>query len=549
MMTTHGADSRLPADLRPVRLVARRDLAVSRVRFRKARYWHIKDPLSLRYYQLRDEEYLILRLLNGRRSLRAIKQAVDARFAPRHLELPHLQAFLGRLHREGLTIAMADGQGAAMLRRARARRRENWLAVLANPLAIRFRGLRSSRLFDWLHARTAWMFQPWLGLAGLLLIVAAFSWLLVHADTARHRFPDLQTMLSGRNVVWLALALTVVKVVHELAHGLTCRHFGARCHETGVMLLVFVPCLYCNVSDAWTIPSKWQRVAISGAGIGAELTLASLCTFLWWFSEPGLLNAVCLNVLVVCSVGTLLLNGNPLLRYDGYYMLADLLEIPNLQQEAAAQVRRVARPLFMNDQAVGTEDAPGRRAVLLTIYGVASALYRWIVVAGVLWICLVFFRAEGVPIVGHALIIMVVAGLLVAPVIRGASFLLDPRSRRHVSRRRLAATAAIAAALALLFFFVPLPHRVSAPLVVEPANARPVYVVAPGTLDQLHVAVGSEVRAGQELAVFVDAELEQRVAELTGMRDHQRQHVANLTRQQMADAKARDSLPSAEQLL
>ena len=106
------------------------------------------------------------------------------------------------------------------------------------------------------------------------------------------------------------------------------------------MLLVFTPCLYANVSDSWMLPNKYHRAFIGAAGIYVEAILASIATFIWWFSEPGLLNYLALSVMFICSVSTVLFNGNPLLRFDGYYILMDLLEIPNLRQKATEVMKR-----------------------------------------------------------------------------------------------------------------------------------------------------------------------------------------------------------------
>ena len=138
----------------------------------------------------------------------------------------------------------------------------------------------------------------------------------------------------------LAFTLGITKVLHEFGHGLSCKHFGGECHEMGIMVLVLTPCLYCNVSDSWMLPNKWQRAMIGAAGMYVELVIASVCTFMWWFSTPGLLNNLCLNAMFICSVSTVLFNGNPLLRYDGYYILSDVTEIPNLRQKATTILSR-----------------------------------------------------------------------------------------------------------------------------------------------------------------------------------------------------------------
>ena len=144
-------------------------------------------------------------------------------------------------------------------------------------------------------------------------------------------------MRSSRlgNVIWLAIALAVVKVVHELGHALTCRHFGGDCHEVGVLLLLLhaLPVLQ-RLRRLALSRANGTRIAVSAAGIAVEVFLAAIATFLWWFSAPGCSIRLCLNIMLVCSLSTLLFNGNPLLRYDGYYVLADLLEVPNLGQQS-----------------------------------------------------------------------------------------------------------------------------------------------------------------------------------------------------------------------
>jgi hypothetical protein len=146
---------------------------------------------------------------------------------------------------------------------------------------------------------------------------------------------------EARAVLDVAATMAVVKVLHEFGHGLSCKKFGGECHEIGFMLLVFTPCLYCNVSDSWMLPNKWKRVWIGAGGIYVEMILASLAAFVWFFTESGTtVNDLCLNMMFLNVVSTVLVNGNPLLRFDGYYILMDMLEIPNLRQKSTEVLKR-----------------------------------------------------------------------------------------------------------------------------------------------------------------------------------------------------------------
>ena len=174
-----------------------------------------------------------------------------------------------------------------------------------------------------------------LGLGALSLIVTNF-------ESFQNKLPSFDNFFAANNWFLLAIVLGVTKVLHEFGHGLACKRFGGRCHEMGLMFLVLTPCLYANVSDSWLLKSKWKRAFIAAAGMYVELVIASIAVFVWWFSIPGLVHHLALNVIVVCSVSTLIFNANPLLRYDGYYILADLMEIPNLRQKSSAMLNRVS---------------------------------------------------------------------------------------------------------------------------------------------------------------------------------------------------------------
>src|SRR5207244_3763192 len=162
--------------------------------------------------------------------------------------------------------------------------------------------------------------------------LAAVLLVATHFEAFREKLPDYHEFFSFKTIVYLWAALGCVKIIHEFGHGLSCKAFGGEVHEIGALLLCFSPCMYCNVSDAWTLPSKWKRIIISGAGIYVELIIAAIATFVWWNtpSHP-FVNNMSLSLMVVCSVSTIVFNANPLMRYDGYYVLADLLEIPNLR--------------------------------------------------------------------------------------------------------------------------------------------------------------------------------------------------------------------------
>ncbi len=527
----------------------RPDLVVRPVWHGARRYWVVKDPLAIRYYHLRDEEYALLELLDGGHSLAEVQRQFERRFAPHRMSAEQLLAFCGMLHREGLVLADGPRQADELLARAASSRRRAFWQTIANPLAMRFRGLDPTRLIDWLYDDFRWLFSPACAVLAALLAIAALLLVAVEFETLVARLPDFRGFFSVHNLLALAGVLITVKVLHELGHALACRHFGGHCHELGFMLLVFTPCLYCNVSDAWLMESKWRRIAVSAAGMYVELILASLATLGWWFSQPGLVNSLCLDVMFVCSVSTVLFNGNPLLRYDGYFILTDLIETPNLREQATVVVRQWLAGWFAGVRVAPERMLPERGRGWLAGYWAASTAYRLVVTILVLWVLYKALEPYRMEVLIAPLAMAIVAGAAMSLGLRAAAFLRQPSRSRKVKPIRLLMRGALVTALVGVAGFVPLPHRVDAPTWIAAEGAKSVYVTVPGTLAAA-ASEGDDVPADALLARLTNLDIDREVAKLAGQVDTQHRRVDNLFRRQQAgDAAATAELPTAREAL
>jgi putative peptide zinc metalloprotease protein len=293
---------------------------------------------------------------------------------------------------------------------------------------------------------------------------------------------------------------------------------------------------------------KWRRITVSAAGMAVELVLAALATLVWATTQPGLANTLALNVMFICSVGTLLINGNPLLRYDGYYVLADWLEAPNLQQQAAAKLRRGLAWLF----AGVTLDEPrllaGPGPILLWTYAIASLVYRTIVIAGILWFLDAVMRPIGLGTISLFIATIVLVAMAASPVAQAARFLKNPHSRKQIHGRRLAISLFLLAGILAALLLIPLPASVTAPVVTRPSGGGQVFVTTPGILASA-VVPGQQVTAGQTIAVLINRRLELDIAELASRESQQQLHVAHLALRQHAHPEIADQLPSAEERL
>jgi len=506
------ASERVPA------VRARADLRAVRQLHQGVVGWIIKNPLSLDYYRLLDEEYFLLRKLDGRSTPGEIKRAFEARFAPQTIDYDEIQRYVALLHRDGLVVSTAAGQAEPLAKRGAERATQTRRERFGNPFALRFRGVDPDRLLDALYPWLGWFFSSWCVTLCLALIGAAGLVVLARFDEFAAALPTFHQFFTPTNAVLIGVSLALVKVLHELGHGLSCKHFGGECHELGFMLLFGTPTMYCNVSDSWLLPSKWQRAAIGAAGMYVELCLAAPAVFIWRFSEPGIVHSLALNVIFICSVSTLLVNANPLMRYDGYYILSDLLEITNLGSKGAAALRRAAGRLCLGIKYNDAEDPllPKKHVELFIAYSVASSVYRWIVFFGILWFFNKVFEPYRLDVVGNLLGAIAIGGLVLAPVRGVRRFFSVPGRMQLVDKSRAAITLSILGAIVLAALVVPLPHRVYAPLEVRPHEAQSVYVEVPGTIEEVLVRPGQYVSKDQPLAKLINVDMELEVEKLFG---------------------------------
>jgi putative peptide zinc metalloprotease protein len=502
----------------------RADLQIVPLEFGGECSWGVKDPVALSYFELRDEEYFVLRQIDGQASVAEVCARFQQRFRPLTLSPEELQRFVGQLISQGLLVAEGPGYGRALAVRRNQSLSQRRLSRFSNLLSIRFQGIDPDRILDWLLQRTRWLFTRPAIFTSLLLMLSALLLVVVQFDRVIERLPDSRALLTPVNLIWLPALLTIVKILHELGHGLTCKRFGGECRELGVMLLVGTPTLYCNVSDMWMVRSKWKRIAVSAAGMWVEAVIASTCTLLWWFSAPGLFNSTCLNLMFICGVSTFLFNGNPLLRYDGYFVLTDLVEIPNLQQQAAARIRGALAWWFcgIRDRAAAMNSTA--RRWLLFGYGVASAAYRLLLTFLILWTLHYWLEPYGMAVVVQILGAPILLMMVFSPIAHFTRFVKSPenRDRIHWPRFRLRLLLACVALVALLT--VPLPYSVDAGALIDQDTAQRVYATLGGTLEE-GVDEGRRVEAGQQIARLVDPKIE---SELTRLEGEYRQHELRL---------------------
>lgn len=453
----------------------------------------IDDPSGGHFYRLSESARFFLGLLDGNRTVDNAWEACLAQLgddAPTQKEcielLSQMQLFGLLVGDQPIAADMIPERQARFKQQRLKQRTGNWMFFnipLLNPEPV-LRGLEP-------YLRVIWSRY---GLAAWLLIVlAAIGVFITHTDRLDSAFNGI---LDPANLVWIGILFLFIRAVHEFGHAMACKAMGGRCTEIGVMLIaMLLPLPYCDASSSWKFPETWRRVVVGLGGMIVEIFFAAIATFIWAFAEPGLARALAFNTMLISGVSTVIFNANPLLRYDGYYILSDLAGSPNLAQRAKSIWQYwihkkwfgviSSRPPYIRDSA---------EARLLFVYHACAVPYRLFITFSILAIISTQYLSLG-------LILAVFFGFVwfVWPVVKAAWFLLTSPQLMGRRSRSIGVTLAIIGPIVLVLCVIPLPASGTLPAVVESEGLSIVRPLSSGYINRIAVEPGSRVSKGDVL--------------------------------------------------
>jgi len=427
--------------------------------YRGQTWYVLQDPSSNRQHRFNKTAYFVIGLMNGERTVAEIWTAATEALeddAPTQDEVIQL---LAQLHSADVMQSDIPPDTDELFQRQE-KHRGKWKQRLTNPFALRFPLVDPDRfLVRWMHLVKPFIgrigFLIWLLIVGSAIILAARNW-----PELTHNMAD--RILKPENLLILWLVYPVVKLLHELAHAFATRIWGGEVHEMGIMLLALTPIPYVEASASATFPDKRRRMAVAAAGMAIEILVASLALFIWLSIESGRVSTIAYNVMLIGGVSTLLFNGNPLLRFDGYYILADWIEIPNLAQRSTRYLGYLLqRYPFGIEEASSPVTVDGERPWFI-IYGIAAFFYRLFVLAA-----LALFVSSKFFFVGVLIAIWALCTQIILPAVRNSSRLYNSIGGRRKRRRFVIASLSMGTAAAILLFVVPTPLTTRAQGVVS----------------------------------------------------------------------------------
>jgi putative peptide zinc metalloprotease protein len=483
------------AELKP-RLIPQ--ARINRHMYRGKIWYVVQDQSGGRYHRLSPGAYALVAGMDGTQTVQALWERANEKADSDLVTQNEMVDLLVQLHAADLLQADATPDSAALFERLKKKRVQSLKQLLLNPMSLKL------PLLDPDDFLTRWM--PWVqwcfGLRGLLVWLAL---VLPALGLAAQHWTELTLNLSDRvlsssNLLVMAVVFPIVKILHELGHAFAAKRWGGSVHQMGVMFLVFAPVPYVDASSSSSFASKYQRAVVAAAGMLVELAIAALAMYVWLLSEPGVVRAVAFNVMLIAGVSTLIVNGNPLLRYDAYFILTDLIEMPNLAQRGPKYLTDLwDRRVFGAHDIEPSHESRSERRWLLCYTPLAWCYRTFVTISITLFIGGEFF------IFGTLLALWGVATLVCVPLWKAYKHVASGAS---LQRRRVQAvkiSLGMIFTILLLAFACPLPLRTRADGVVWLPDQAMLRAGGNGFFQRWLVSQGSMVKRGAPLYLLEDA--------------------------------------------
>jgi len=473
---------------------------VQRQRFRGQDWYVLEDSYTQRFFRLTPEAWAFISRLTPDQT---VEETWNAFLESHPTQAPGQDAviqLLSQLHVSNLLYFRQQPDNEAIVERVRRTRRRELAGKAMSFLFFRVPLLDPNAWLDRMRPFIRFITGPWMAAVWLLVVslggVAAF-------ENRQALLDKSQGLLALDNLPWLYLCLALLKLLHELGHAFVTKRFGGEVRTLGVMFLLFTPLPYVDATASWAFRNPWHRVYVGAAGMVVEFFLAAIGALVWASTGAGLVNSIAFNVMIIGSVSSLIFNGNPLLRFDAYYMLSDAIEIPNLYQKAQKQWLYFGDRFLLGTPNLHSPAQDEREWWWLTAYGSLSFVYLMIVTVGIS-----LFLLDQWFLLGVVALAITLATKFLVPAYKLVGHLTGPQVARN-RRRAFAGVLSVLAAVLILGGWVPLPYAVRAQGILQAGESVTVYATVDGALVRAVARNGQQVRAGDVVAQLRNPDLEQ----------------------------------------
>jgi putative peptide zinc metalloprotease protein len=521
------------------RIALRPSVRIRRQNYRGQRWMVLENSLDNNFFRMHPASYEFVARLRPDRTVEEVWRECLNRFPN---EAPGQEAviqLLGQLYHAGLLQYNLGSDTEQLFKRYERTRQREIKSRLLNVMFLRIPVLDPDRFLKAAMPIARLFLSPfglliWLTVVGLGVKVAIDDFATLRDQS--------QGVLSPDNLLLLYLATAFIKTVHEFGHAFFCRRYGGEVHTMGVMFMIFTPMPYVDASSSWGFRHRYQRLLVGCGGMIFELFVAAIAAFVWRKTGSGVMHSVAYNMMFVASVSTLVFNLNPLMRFDGYYLLSDILEIPNLNQRAMRQLAYWAEKYLLGVEKAESIAQTRKEAFWLTTFGIAAGIYRIIVFGGIL-----IFIADRFMLLGIIMAAVCAVAWVITPIIGLIRYLASSPRLDRCRTRAVGVTAGAAACLIALLQFTPLPAHFRAPGVLRSPEESEVHNNTAGFLEEILTTPGSVVAKGQPLLRIVNPELELNLRSALATRDEIEAQILQAMEQQQANLRPLKSRLEAAQ--
>lgn len=476
---------------------------IQRRHYQNELWYLLHDKASGRFHRFSPSAYQVLQLMDGKRNLEKIYTQAQT--------LPHtdndkpasqneIVELMQYLHVADLLVCDLPANSAELFARQQKKQQQKWSALLMNPLIWRIPLGNPNPWVSKLLPLAKLLRQPSMGIIWLIVVSSALIQTWLNWDTISNH--NLDNLMSAQNLILLWLTYPLLKILHELGHALFTKAWGGQVNECGIVFVMGAPMPYVDATDATAFQKKSQRLMVSAAGMAVELFIAALALFLWLAIEDGLMRSILFNIMVLGSISTLFFNGNPLLRFDGYHLLCDIFDSPNLATRANKQLGYCLQHYGYGVQGLHSPAASRVEAGWLIAYSLAAFVYRFFIL-----LIIIYIAAQYFPTLGMLLGLWLLIFQLLLPLAKKILYLIQSPTLANIRKRAIISTAAATLLFIAFVGFVPLPQNTRAEGILWLPDEARVRAETKGFVSKLAVADGDSVHEGQILLELENPEL------------------------------------------
>ncbi len=476
------------------------NVTVQKQYFRGEKWYVIKDAFNNKFFRIKPEAYQFVMRLTTLKSVEEIWEAYLVEYpdvAPTQEELVTL---LSQLHINNLLYFKNNPHNDDIFERHLEQKQKMFRGKLASFLFIKIPIFDPEIFLRSVQSLSNAIFSLKGFIVWLIVIIYGAKIVIENSGSV---VMQAQGMLAPSNFIFLYIALFLLKVLHEFGHAMMCKKFGGPVHTIGIMFLVFTPLPYMDASSSWSFRNKWHRTLVGSAGMIVELFIAAIAAMVWVNTGEGFIHGMSFNLMIIGSVSSLVFNANPLLKFDAYYMLSDMLEIPNLFQRSKDQIYYFVEKYLFDVEESHSPSNSGKEAFWLLFYAIASSFYRLLVS-----ITIAIFVADQMLIVGLFVALMSLYIWVIKPWYSFIVYLFSSPKLNKNRYRAVSISSIIFLVLVLLISMIPISHNINAPGIIYAKNFTTVYTPNEGYLETLHIQSGDSVQKGELIVTMQSHELD-----------------------------------------